>query len=47
MKFAAEALADEDVTVTDVTLSPLGEGRIQVAVMLDYRGEDLSILLTV
>lgn len=47
MKFAAEALADEDVEVTDVTLSPAGEGRIQVAVMLEYQGEDLSILLTV
>lgn len=46
-KFAAEALADEDVAVTDVTLSPAEGGHIQVAVMLDYQGEDLSVLLTV
>lgn len=47
MKFTAEALAEEDVEVKDVTLFPLGEGRIQVTVKLDYHGEDLSILLTV
>lgn len=46
-KFVAEALAEEDVDVTDVILSPLGEGRIQVEVLLDYQGSDLSILLTV
>lgn len=46
-KFVAEALAEEEVEVTDVILSPLGEGRIQVEVLLDYQGSDLSILLTV
>ena len=47
MKFAAEALAEEDVEVTDVALSPAGEGRIRVEVLLRYQGSDLSILLTV
>ena len=47
MKFAAEALAEEDVEVTDVTLSPAGEGRIRVEVLLRYQGGDLSVLLTV
>ena len=46
-KFVAEALAEEEVEVPDVILSPLGEGRIQVEVLLDYQGSDLSILLTV
>lgn len=46
-KFVAEALAEEEVEVTDVILSPLEEGRIQVEVLLDYLGSDLSILLTV
>lgn len=45
--FAAEALAEEDVEVTDVVLTPAGEGRIHLAVLMDYRGSDLSITLTV
>lgn len=46
-KFVAEALAEEDVAVTDVTLSPAGAGRIHLAVLLNYQGSDLSITLTV
>lgn len=46
-KFAAEALAEEDVAVTDVQLSSAGQGHIQVTVLLDYRGSQLSVTLTV
>lgn len=46
-KFAAEALAEEDVEVTDVILTPIGEGHIHLAVLMDYRGDDLSITLTI
>lgn len=46
-KFAAEALAEEAVSVTDVQLSPAGQGHIQVTVLLNYRGSDLSVTLTV
>lgn len=46
-QYAAEALTPEEVTVTDVALSPAGEGRTQVTVFLDYRGSDLSVTLTV
>ena len=41
------SLAEEDVEVTDVILTPAGEGRIHLAVLMDYRGSDLSITLTV
>ena len=47
MQYAAEALADEDVSVTDVTLSPAGEGRVQLTVLLEHRGEGLSVAMTV
>ena len=40
-------MAEEDVEVTDVVLSPAGEGRIRVEVLLRYQGSDLSVLLTV
>ena len=46
-QFAAEALAEEDVAVTDVQLSSAGQGHIQVTVLLDYRGSQLSVTLTV
>ena len=46
-KFAAEALAEEDVAVTDVQLSSAGQGHIQVTVLLDYRGSQMSVTLTV
>ena len=46
-KFVAEALAPENVSVTDVLLSSAGQGRIQLEVLLDYQGSDLSVTLTV
>ena len=46
-KFAAEALAQEDVSVTDVILSPADGGHIQLEILLDYRGSDMSVTLTV
>lgn len=45
--YVAEALAEEDVNVTDVQLSPAGEGRMEVKVFLEYRGTDLTITLTI
>ena len=45
--YVAEALAEEDVNVTDVQLGPAGEGRMEVTVSLEYRGTDLTITLTV
>ena len=39
----AEALAEEPVTVTDVTLSPEEQGRVSVRVLLDYQGTELSV----
>jgi len=47
MQYAAEALTEEDVTVTDVILSPAGEGRVRIQVLLEHRGEDLSVEMTV
>lgn len=46
-QFAAEALAQEEVSVVDAVLSPAGEGRMQVTVLLNYKGTDLSVKLTV
>ncbi len=46
-QYAAEALAEEDVTVTDVQLSPVRDGHISVTVLLNYQGTDLSIALTI
>ena len=45
--YVAEALAEEEVTVEDVTVSPAGDGRTQVAVRLAHRGEILSVTVTV
>lgn len=45
-QYAAEALQGEDVTVTDVKLSPGEAGRMEVTVFLRYRGKDLSVTLT-
>lgn len=45
-QYAAEALAAAEVTVTDVALSPAGDGRVNARVSLDYRGTDLSVTLT-
>lgn len=41
-QYAAEALAEEPVTITDVRLSPAAEGHIRVQVLLDYQGTELS-----
>ncbi len=46
-QYVAEALEAEEVTITDVLLTPAGEGRIDIAVLLDYRGTDLSVTMTV
>lgn len=46
-QYAAEALADEPVTVTDVILTPDGEGRMGMTVLLDYQGAELTASVTV
>ena len=45
--YVAEALAQEPVTVEDVTLTAAGEGRVHLAVFLKYQGTDLAVTLTV
>lgn len=45
--YVAEALAEEEVSVADVALAPGQDGRIQITVMLDYKGEDLAVTMTV
>lgn len=45
--YAAEALAEEAVTVEDVALAPAGDGRNEVTVQLTHLGKDLSVTLTV
>lgn len=46
-QYVAEALEEEDVTVTDVSLSPAGEGRLHMLVELAYQDGALSVSLTV
>lgn len=46
-QYVAEALAEEAVTVADITLTPEGQGRICVEVLLEYQGADLSVSVTV
>ena len=46
-QYVAEALAEEEVNVTDVILTPEGRGRIHVAVLLEYQGTELSASVTV
>ena len=46
-QYVAEALAQEPVTVEDVTLTAAGEGRVHLAVFLKYQGTDLAVTLTV
>lgn len=46
-QYVAEALAEEAVTVTDVTLLPDGQGRAQLTVRLEYQGTELPVSLTV
>ena len=41
------ALAEEDVTVTEVSLAPEAGGRARLTVLLDYRGEALNMAVTV
>ena len=46
-QYAAEALAEEDVTISDVLLAPEAGGRARLTVLLDYRGEALNMAVTV
>ena len=46
-QYVAEALEEEDVTVTNVSLSPAGEGRLHMLVELAYQDGALSVSLTV
>ena len=45
-QYAAEALSEEDVSITDLALNPAGEGRIELAIHMDYEGTELSAVLT-
>ena len=43
-QYVAEALAEEAVTVTDVSITPeQTPGRVHVTVLLDYQGPELSV----
>ena len=46
-QYVAEALAEEAVTITDVILTPVGQGHIRIEVLLEYQGTDLSVSMTV
>lgn len=46
-QYVVEALRQEPVTVTDVTLSPAWDGRCQMTVQMEYQGTDLAITMTV
>ena len=46
-QYVAEALAEEAVTITEVILTPEGQGRIGIRVLLEYQGTDLSVSLAV
>lgn len=46
-QYAAEALAEEDVTITELTLVPAGDGRSDLTIRLDYEGTELSVTVTV
>ncbi|MDE7220473.1 MAG: hypothetical protein K2O45_12780 [Oscillospiraceae bacterium] len=45
-QYVAEALAEEAVHIMDVTLVPEGQGRVQVKVLLEYQGTELSVIVT-
>ena len=45
-QYAAEALSEEDVSITDLALNPAGEGRIELAIHMDYEETELSAVLT-
>ena len=46
-QYVAEALSEEAVAVTDVILTPEGQGRVRVKVLLEYQGAELSVSMTV
>jgi len=46
-QYAAEALTEEPVSVTDVELTALGDGQAQLTVWLDYQGTELSVSMAV
>ena len=46
-QYVAQALEPEEVTVRDVRLSPGEDGQAELTVDLTYRGEDLSVTLTI
>lgn len=46
-QYVAEALAEEDVSVSEVVLTPAGDGRARLAVYLTSHGEELSVTTTV
>lgn len=46
-QYAAEALAEEDVSITDLAISPAGDGRVDLTIRLDYEGTELSVTVTV
>lgn len=45
-QYVAEALVEEEVSISDVSLSEAQDGRIRVTVYLDYQGTDLAVTLT-
>lgn len=45
--YVTEALAEEEVSVENVELSPGRDGHMEISVLLSYRGEDLSVTMTV
>lgn len=46
-QYVAEALTEEPVTVTDLTLVPEGQDRMRLTVHLEYQGTDLSVTLSI
>lgn len=46
-QYVAEALAEEDVSVSEVILTPAGDGRARLMVYLTSQGEELSVTMTV
>ena len=46
-QYVAEALAQEPVSVTEVTLRDAGGGRLEVAVFLESQGQTLQAAVTI
>lgn len=47
-QFVQEALADEpELTVTDVTLTPLDNGRLRLSAQLTWQGQELTASMVV